>query len=88
LRLVFSRNAWAHYRDWADTDRAMLDRINDLIDAMMRDPFGGTGKPEPLRGQLASYWSRRITREHRIVYRCVGKPGDQQIEIVQCRYHY
>ncbi len=54
----------------------------------MRTPFAGIGKPEPLRGPYAGFWPRRITEEHRLVYRVSGKDADQQIEIAQCRYHY
>jgi toxin YoeB len=54
----------------------------------MRTPFAGIGKPEPLRGPYTGFWSRRITDEHRLVYRVSGKGADQQLEIAQCRYHY
>jgi toxin YoeB len=54
----------------------------------MRDPFRGTGKPEPLAGNLAGWWSRRINREHRVVYRVIGKGEAQGLEVAQCRYHY
>jgi toxin YoeB len=82
-------HAWANYLHWADTDRAMLARLNALIEDTRRTPFQGLGKPEPLRGDLAGWWSRRIAGEHRLVYRVAGKAAaDQRIEIVQCRYHY
>jgi toxin YoeB len=82
-------HAWADYLHWAESDQAVLARLNALIEAARRTPFQGPGKPEPLRGDLAGWWSRRITGEHRLVYRVAGKAGtDQRIEIVQCRYHY
>jgi toxin YoeB len=72
-----------------DSDPAMLERINRLIDDARRTPFTGLGKPEPLRRELAGFWSRRITSEHRLIYRVAGSPGaDQRIEIAACRYHY
>ena len=88
MRLVFSTRAWKHYRHWIDTDAKVLARLNALIDECLRDPFRGSGKPEPLRGELQGLWSRRLTGEHRLVYRVVGKVPEQQLEIVQCRFHY
>ena len=63
-------------------------RINGLIEECRRHPFKGTGKPEPLSGNLSGWWSRRITSEHRLVYRISGKDEAQALEIAQCRYHY
>ena len=64
-------------------------RLNLLIEDTCRNRFSGLGKPEPLKGDLTGWWSRRITNEHRLVYRIAGKPGaDQRIEIAACRYHY
>ncbi len=83
-RICFTPNAWEEYTAWQTEDRAILKRINLLIEAIGRDPFAGIGKPEPLKHQLSGYWSRRINEEHRLVYRT-------EIEtpiIVQCRYHY
>jgi toxin YoeB len=85
---MFSARAWRHYRHWIDTDAKLLARINTLIDECLRDPFRGSGKPEPLRGELQGFWSRRISDEHRLIYRVVGKPPDQRLEIAQCRFHY
>lgn len=66
----------------------MLARINELIEAIRRQPFQGIGKPEPLRGTLQGFWSRRITREHRLVYIVTGTGDAQAVSIIQCRYHY
>jgi len=82
VRLIFSATAWSQYL--SHTDRKLIKRINDLIADVMRNGYAGIGKPEPLRGELSGLWSRRIDREHRLVYRI--KDGD--IEIVACKYHY
>ena len=66
----------------------ILASINELIKDIKRNPFKGLGKPEPLKHALQGWWSRRIFSEHRLVYRVSGKGGDQQLDIVQCRYHY
>lgn len=66
----------------------MLEKINPLIKDCMRTPFHGVGKPEPLKGELKGFWSRRITREHRLVYRIAGDGQDQVLQIAACRYHY
>ena len=84
MNLVFSERAWAHYLHWQETDKAMLRKLNALIKECLRHPFEGTGKPEPLKGDLAGLWSRRIDREHRLVYRVTAT----SLEVVQCRYHY
>lgn len=84
MRLVFSSAAWDDYLYWQQTDKKLVRRINDLIKETLRDPFGGTGKPEPLRHALAGYWSRRINDEHRMVYRST----ENALEIAQLRYHY
>ncbi|MCA9970977.1 MAG: Txe/YoeB family addiction module toxin [Anaerolineales bacterium] len=84
MRLVFSENAWDDYLYWQKTDKKMLTRINALIKEIQRTPFSGTGKPEPLKFALSGYWSRRIDREHRIVYKVV----DNDLLIAQLRYHY
>jgi toxin YoeB len=88
LNLLFTPNGWADYQHWIETDRIMLARLNELLRDVRRDPFKGLGKPEPLKGDLSGWWSRRITQEHRLVYRVVGKGGAQQIEVVACRQHY
>ena len=69
MKLVFADEAWDDYLYWQKQDRRMVDRINKLIAETSRDPFEGIGKPEPLKHALAGFWSRRITDEHRMVYR-------------------
>ena len=84
MKLVFHQQAWEDYLYWQKTDRKKLKRLNDLIRESSRTPFEGSGKPEPLKGRLSGWWSRRIDREHRLVYR----PDEDRILIAQCRYHY
>ena len=84
MLLCWADDAWDDYLHWQQTDRKILKRVNDLIKDMRRNPFEGVGKPEPLKHQWAGYWSRRITEEHRIVY----KVESDHLYIAQCRYHY
>lgn len=84
MRLIFSDQAWDDYLHWQESDKKLLQRINGLIKEISRDPFEGTGKPEPLKHALAGYWSRRINGEHRLVYKVAN--GD--LLIAQLRYHY
>lgn len=84
MRLVFTPNGLTDYTHWLSTDRETLKRINRLIDDMLRDPFDGIGKPEPLRHAFAGCWSRRISEEHRLVYLVDG----DDIVILQARYRY
>lgn len=88
MKLVFAPGAWEDYLHWQATAPNTLQRLNDLIRECQRTPFTGTGKPEPLRGDLKGWWSRRITLEDRLVYRVTGSPPHQQLEIAQCRFHY
>ena len=81
---TFSDEAWDDYLYWQDTDRSMLRRINQLIKDVRRSPYEGIGKPEPLKHQLAGWWSRRIDGEHRLLYRVT----EQAIEISNLRNHY
>ncbi len=81
---VFSREFLEDLRFWVKTDRGVALRILDLVEATLRDPFQGIGKPEPLKYVLAGCWSRRITQEHRMVYRV----GNARIDFLQARYHY
>lgn len=84
MNVVFSEHAWQEYLTWQETDRRMVKRINALIREIQRTPFEGIGKPERLQHALSRYWSRRITDEHRIVY----KVKDNAVLIAQLRYHY
>ena len=89
MRVHFTTNGWNDYQHWLENEPAILTRINALIKDARRNPFQGLGKPETLKGELAGWWSRRITSEHRLVYRVEGKAGvDQRIEIAMCRNHY
>jgi toxin YoeB len=88
MKLVWTEDAWEDYLDWQKADSKILTSINDLIKDIKRDPFTGLGKPEPLKHALQGWWSRRISGEHRLVYRVSGKGDTQSLEIVQCRYHY
>ena len=82
-RLAWTPAAWDDYLHWQGHDRQQLRRINQLIQAALRDPFAGIGKPEPLREHLAGCWSRRIDQEHRLVCRLEGRV----LVILACRYH-
>ncbi len=82
--LSWAEKAWEDYLYWQQTDKKTLKRINALIKDIQRQPFDGLGDPEPLKHNWSGYWSRRINREHRLVY----KVTDEAIIIVQCRYHY
>jgi toxin YoeB len=88
MNVLFTRAAWVDYLGWQNSDREMVDRINRLISEIQRAPFAGIGKPEPLRGNLMGWWSRRLTGEHRLVYRVVGAGDSQRLEIMSCRFHY
>jgi toxin YoeB len=88
MKLVFADAAWEDYLHWQANAPNILQRVNDLIKECKRTPFKGMGKPEPLRGDLKGWWSRRITLEDRLVYRVTGNAPDQQLEIAQCRFHY
>lgn len=84
MRLVFADEAWEDYLYWQKQDRRMVERINKLIAETQRDPFVGIGKPEALKHALAGFWSRRISDEHRMVYRV----EDDALLIAQLRFHY
>lgn len=84
VAVSWTDNAWEEYLQWQKEDPKIVDEINGLIDECRKDPFRGTGKPEPLKGDLTGFWSRRITDKHRLVY----LPEDGQIYVVMCRYHY
>jgi len=82
--IIFQKDALKEYDDWKKKDQKIADRIKQLIQAILEQPFEGIGKPEPLKHQLAGCWSRRITKEHRLVY----KVTDKSIVVVACKYHY
>jgi toxin YoeB len=84
VRLIFSERAWEDYLYWQGADPKLTLRINGLLKECLRTPFSGMGKPEPLRGEMKGFWSRRIDQEHRLVY----KPSSDGLLIAQCRYHY
>lgn len=82
--ITFTPTSWEDYQYWQTQDRKTLKRINMLINASARDPFGGIGKPEPLIGDLAGFWSRRIDERHRLVYAI----SDTHLTVIACRGHY
>ena len=84
MNLTFTPKGWNHYQFWSENDREIFKKINRLIEECRRHPFDGTGKPEPLKGDLSGWWSRRIDREHRLVYRV----ENDTLIVAQCRYHY
>jgi toxin YoeB len=84
VKITFTASAWEDYVWFQDHDRKLLKRINQLIKDVQRSPFEGIGKPEPLKADLAGYWSRRINDEHRLVYTAT----EHVITIIACRYHY
>lgn len=84
MKLLFAEEALEDCLYWQKQDRRMVERINKLIQEIQRDPYGGIGKPEPLKHALAGFWSRRITDEHRVVYKVEG----DALLIAQLRYHY
>jgi len=84
MKLIFADDAWEDYLYWQKHDKQMVERINKLIKEIQREPFSGIGKPEALKHALAGFWSRRITDEHRLVYRVEGN----SLLIAQLRFHY
>ena len=88
MKLVFSDQAWEDYQHWVNTNEKIRDRVNELIKQCKRTPFKGTGKPEPLKGDLTGWWSRRVSQEDRMVYRVSGAGENQSLEIAQLRFHY
>ena len=83
-RIIFSKNSWEDYTYWQNQDKKTLKKINSLIKEIQSFPYEGTGKPEPLKYDLAGLWSRRIDREHRLVY----SYEEEDLQIYSCRYHY
>lgn len=83
-QIVFEASAFQDFVEWADVNKKIHQRIVDLIKDILRQPFSGIGKPEPLKHKLQGYWSRRINKEHRLVY----KVTDTAVIIISCKYHY
>ena len=84
MDILWDKSAWDDYQFWIDKDRKVLQKINSLIKECQRTPFAGIGKPEALKQNLSGFWSRRITGEHRLIY----KVEDDILYIAQCKYHY
>lgn len=84
MRIVFTKNSWEDYISWQKEDKKLLKRINLLIKDISRTPFEGIGNPEPLKYDFSGYWSRRIDREHRLVYQV----EEDNVLIYSCRFHY
>lgn len=82
--ISFHNNAWEDYLYWQKNDKQILKKINGLLKEAQRNPFQGTGKPEPLVGNFKGFWSRRINREHRLIYKVL----DEQIVVAKCRFNY
>lgn len=84
MNLLFTPEAWEDYQSWREQDPAVLSKIDALLKDCRRSPFSGIGKPEPLKNKLSGWWSRRITAEHRLIYRVEGNT----LQIASCRGHY
>ena len=84
MKIIFVDESWEDYLYWQKTDRKILERINNLVKDISRNPYKGLGKPEPLKYKYQGFWSRRITEEHRLIYRVVN----DEIQIAKCRFHY
>lgn len=82
--VVFSAKAFEQYRYWQENDQKIARKLNQLLQECQRTPFVGTGKPEPLKGELAGLWSRRLNQEHRLLY----EVDAQNVFVISCRYHY
>ena len=89
MNIEFTKHGWEDFSYWIETDEDIVLKIKELIRSIRTTPFKGIGKPQPLKYSLKGFWSRRITQEHRLVYRVSGKKGvDQKCTIIQCQYHY
>lgn len=88
MSIEFTKQAWKEFEYWLEHDIDVADKIRALLKSIIESPFKGIGKPEPLKYQVKGFWSRRITLEHRLVYRISGKGLDQKCSIIQCRFHY
>jgi toxin YoeB len=89
MNFEFTENAWEEFAYWIETDPGIVIKIKEILQDIRKTPFAGLGKPEPLKYDLKGFWSRRITAEHRLVYKVEGKKGtNQKSFIIQCRFHY
>ena len=89
MNFEFTENGWEDFQCWIETDSSIVEKIKDLLNEIKKAPFQGTGKPEPLKHDLKGFWSRRITGEHRQVYKLEAKKRiDQKCYVIQCRFHY
>jgi len=89
MDICFTKNGWEEFEYWIENDTDTAIKIKELIKSVRQNPFTGIGKPEPLRHDLKGFWSRRISSEHRLVYKVTGTKGvDQKCIILQCRFHY
>lgn len=89
MNIEFTQHGWEDFVFWLENDESITLKIKELINSIKQNPFKGIGKPEPLKHRLKGFWSRRITHEHRLVYKVSGKKGiDQKCSIIQCRFHY
>ena len=89
MNIDFTPHGWEDFTHWLENDPDTAIKIKDLLKEIKANPFKGTGKPEPLKHGLKGFWSRRITGEHRLVYRVSGKKSvDQKCTVIQCRFHY
>lgn len=89
MHFEFTENGWEDFEYWIETDSSIVEKIKVLLKEIKKTPFQGTGKPEPLKHDLKGFWSRRITGEHRLVYKVEGKKGlNQKCFIIMCRFHY
>ncbi|MCH2395538.1 MULTISPECIES: Txe/YoeB family addiction module toxin [Oceanibaculum] len=88
MKIVWTPGALEDFHYWQTQGGGQEARIKALLADIRQTPFSGIGKPEPLRGNLQGWWSRRITQEHRLIYRIAGSGSDQRIEVLACRYHY
>ncbi|GAB4279309.1 MAG: Txe/YoeB family addiction module toxin [Marinilabiliales bacterium] len=89
MKYEFTSHGWEDFTYWLETDKEIAIKIKELLISIKDNPFRGIGKPEPLKYGLRGFWSRRITGDHRLVYKVTGKKGvDQKCTIIQCRFHY
>ena len=89
MDIVFTKNAWEDFEYWIENDPELVIKIKELLKSIRQNPFTGIGKPEPLKYDLKGFWSRRISSEHRLVYKISGVKGvDQKCFVLQCRFHY